>query len=238
MTIIRVENGKKVSIDHDTYGTEIRRGDKVLAWNVYGNPRVRWFRETECGKYVCARDAEGDGASFIRNWDYVRKVEENVINIRCKNCGRFIHLDDNSVINRCPDCESDKLEAMESDWNSDLSRVKVGDLIATTQEGWVKVRRIDESDYPIVAGTDSFTLDGKFVKSHISPSAFIVPPAYLLDIIGPKPEEIKCAICGKKLARSEDEIFNIDNLSLCDTCARTVKKYNEAKQASAKDPDC
>ena len=60
---------------------------------------------------------------------------------------------------------------------SDLSKVKVGDRIWTVQDGWVKVKSVNHSSYyPIFDGNSSFTLDGKFSRSHHHPSAFTFNP--------------------------------------------------------------
>jgi len=157
-------------------------------------------------------------------------------NLRCEKCGRFTHYYGGQAVIHCPKCNSCDLEELEGKWNSDLSMVRIGDLIATTREGWIKVWKISGSDYPISASHSTYTLDGRHRKEDVSPSAFIVPPAYLLDIIGPKPEEIECAICGKKLVYSEDEIFNIDDITMCASCSRTVKKYHEVKNCSQEKP--
>jgi hypothetical protein len=68
-----------------------------------------------------------------------------------------------------------------------LRGVKVGDWIATIQRGWVKVTKITDSSYPIMAGSISYTEDGLYSMNNKAPSAFINPPDWLRRYIGPKP---------------------------------------------------
>ena len=76
-------------------------------------------------------------------------------------------------------------------WSSDLSKVEVGDWIATIAWGWCRVKRISSfGSYPIqVNRHSSYTFDGKNAPRDKAPSAFIIPPQWLLEIIGPKPCE-------------------------------------------------
>jgi len=157
-------------------------------------------------------------------------------NLKCKDCGRIVHVYPGCGVASCPDCDSLSLRNLEGEWNSDLSRVKAGDLIASNRKGWIKVTKINDSRYPVATNIGYFTIDGRHMDNDISPSAFIVPPAYLLDIIGPKPEEAKCAVCGKELVRGENEIFDIDDITMCASCSRTVKKYHEVKNCSPEKP--
>jgi hypothetical protein len=78
------------------------------------------------------------------------------------------------------------------EWDSDLSKVKTDDYIATIQFGWVKVINIDKnSPYSIVTKYQAYIKDGKRQVGEIAPSAFIKPPKWLEEIIGTKPCEFK-----------------------------------------------
>ena len=80
-------------------------------------------------------------------------------------------------------------------WSSDLNDVKVGDWIATIAWGWVKVIHVFSNEpYPIHVECNSsyaYTFDGKDALRDKAPSAFTVPPKWLVEIIGLKPCEFK-----------------------------------------------
>lgn len=61
---------------------------------------------------------------------------------------------------------------------SDLSKVKVGDKIWTIQEGWIKVKQINQGyAFPIVSeGSYSYRQDGKRTDNDKYPSAFLECP--------------------------------------------------------------
>jgi hypothetical protein len=60
---------------------------------------------------------------------------------------------------------------------SDLSKVQVGDRIWTIQQGWVTVESVDYHEtYPISAGNQCHTIDGKHRTSDTFPSAFTFNP--------------------------------------------------------------
>ena len=82
----------------------------------------------------------------------------------------------------------------QQDWSSNLNKVKVGDWIATIQMGWGKVSSTNnDGNYPVDITTDgqctSYACNGFYQSYHKAPSAFAVPPTWLLEIIGPKPCE-------------------------------------------------
>jgi hypothetical protein len=64
-----------------------------------------------------------------------------------------------------------------------LSGVKYGDWIATIRDGWVQVT---SNQCPIEAGGEVYTITG-FCSADKAPSAFVDPPEWLLDYIGPRP---------------------------------------------------
>ena len=75
---------------------------------------------------------------------------------------------------------------------NDLSKCKIGDWIATT----VGSKQLNTSDYtdvtyPIAIGDKTYTSDGKYKVEDIVPSAFVNPPEWLLEYIGPKPCEFE-----------------------------------------------
>jgi len=74
--------------------------------------------------------------------------------------------------------------------DNDLSKCKVGDLIATVK-GWVKITSRAMDYYPIYVESKTYTLDGKREDDDKAPSAFVEPPEWLLEYIGPKPCEFK-----------------------------------------------
>jgi len=71
---------------------------------------------------------------------------------------------------------------------NDLSKCKVGDLIATAL-GWEKIAKITKIYHctHIHVASGVYTVDGKLDKSDKAPSAFIDPPDWLLEYIGPRP---------------------------------------------------
>jgi len=75
---------------------------------------------------------------------------------------------------------------------NDLSKCKIGDWIATTV-GWKQLNTSDYTDvtYPIAIGDKTYTSDGKYKVEDIVPSAFVNPPEWLLEYIGPKPCEFE-----------------------------------------------
>jgi len=76
--------------------------------------------------------------------------------------------------------------------DNDLSKCKVGDWV-TTLYGWGQVEEIVSlnDDYPIRINNRLYTREGFFYKVHKAPSAFVEPPEWLLEYIGPKPCEFK-----------------------------------------------
>ena len=72
---------------------------------------------------------------------------------------------------------------------NDLSKLKVGDWLATVPKGWIKIDDIDTGCTYCIC--DKYTIDGKYHKSDKYPTAFANPPQWLIDIIGPKPCEFK-----------------------------------------------
>jgi len=72
--------------------------------------------------------------------------------------------------------------------DNDLSKCKVGDWIATLF-GWEQIEDIDSIDdgYPIRINGRPYTREGFFYLVHKAPSAFVEPPEWLLEYIGPKP---------------------------------------------------
>jgi len=77
--------------------------------------------------------------------------------------------------------------------NNDLTKCKKGDWIATIQHGWQQIERINdiESPLPIITTYANYTLSGRYFPENVAPSAFVDPPDWLLDFIGPKPCEFK-----------------------------------------------
>jgi len=77
--------------------------------------------------------------------------------------------------------------------DNDLSKCKVGDWIATIQFGWIQIDMIGdmESRYPISTAETTYTSSGKHFIENKVPSAFVEPPEWLLEYIGPKPCEFK-----------------------------------------------
>jgi len=78
------------------------------------------------------------------------------------------------------------------EWDSDLSKCRVGDYVASARYGWVEIVTHDKSDtegYPIrIKERGSwFTYEGFLDKGDKAPSIFVTPPQWLLEIIGPKP---------------------------------------------------
>ena len=60
---------------------------------------------------------------------------------------------------------------------SDLSKVEVGDKIWTIQDGWIEVTSIERDvNYQILTHRNSYTIDGKILKHHKYPSAFLEYP--------------------------------------------------------------
>jgi hypothetical protein len=60
---------------------------------------------------------------------------------------------------------------------SDLSKVKVGDKIWTIQDGWIEVTSIERDvNYQILTHGNSYTIDGKILKHHKYPTAFLEYP--------------------------------------------------------------
>jgi hypothetical protein len=60
---------------------------------------------------------------------------------------------------------------------SDLSKVEVGDKIWTIQDGWIEVTSIERDvNYQILTHRNSYTIDGKILKHHKYPSAFLECP--------------------------------------------------------------
>ena len=60
---------------------------------------------------------------------------------------------------------------------SDLSKVEVGDKIWTIQDGWIEVTSIERDvNYQILTNKNSYTIDGKILKRHKYPSAFLEYP--------------------------------------------------------------
>jgi len=75
--------------------------------------------------------------------------------------------------------------------DNDLSKCKVGDKIATLL-GWKRITSIGfNSEYPIDIEGVLYTLNGHYLEDHKAPSAFVDPPEWLLEYIGPKPCEFK-----------------------------------------------
>jgi len=76
--------------------------------------------------------------------------------------------------------------------DNDLSKCKVGDWIATLY-GWKQVEEIGSLNdkYPILINNKLYTREGFFFIMHKAPSAFVEPPEWLLEYIGPKPCEFK-----------------------------------------------
>ena len=72
--------------------------------------------------------------------------------------------------------------------NNDLSKYEIGDWIATTA-GWKQLNEINHNftAYPISIGDKTYTPDGRYKVEDIVPSAFVEPPEWLLEYIGPKP---------------------------------------------------
>jgi hypothetical protein len=83
---------------------------------------------------------------------------------------------------------------LDEEWNSDLSDVGAGDWIATIKYGWIQVSEVyDDGVHPIVVKTKTkiYTDDGKEDPEDCAPSAFIMPPEWLLNLIGPHPYEFE-----------------------------------------------
>jgi hypothetical protein len=81
---------------------------------------------------------------------------------------------------------------MNCDWDNDLSKVEVGDYIATIRFGWVKVFSISVNDeHPVETTCESFLFNGRYTEYDIAPSAFTRPPEWLLILIGPKPHTFR-----------------------------------------------
>ena len=80
----------------------------------------------------------------------------------------------------------------EREMENNLGRCKKGEWIATTV-GWKQVKRIHNyaHTYPINIDDRLYTLDGKLHACDIVPSAFVDPPDWLLEYIGPKPCEFR-----------------------------------------------
>jgi len=75
-------------------------------------------------------------------------------------------------------------------WSSNLSEVEAGDTIATIQNGWEKVKSVNELDTcPISTSEHSYMKNGYLSFHDNVPSAFTVPPSWLISIIGQKPCE-------------------------------------------------
>ncbi len=75
--------------------------------------------------------------------------------------------------------------------NHDLSDIKVGDFIATVTNGWTKVINVREISGLTTIETRHgvFKVDGRAKKHDTYPIAYKVPPAWLLEKIGPKPNK-------------------------------------------------
>jgi hypothetical protein len=60
---------------------------------------------------------------------------------------------------------------------SDLREVEVGDKIWTIQDGWIEVTSIERDvNYQILTHRNSYTIDGKILKHHKYPTAFLEYP--------------------------------------------------------------
>jgi len=98
--------------------------------------------------------------------------------------------------------------------NNNLSKCKPGDWIATIQHGWLQIKRVEvEVLYSIITDRDSYTLSGRDYSEDKAPSAFVDPPEWLLEYIGPKPCEFK-----------KDDLVIVDN-----TCLRYFSHYEDGK---------
>jgi hypothetical protein len=64
--------------------------------------------------------------------------------------------------------------------NIGLSNVKSGDWIYTIKAGWEYVKGIEPGlSYPVHLQSGGYAFDGKFFDTHLHPSAWVDPPAYL-----------------------------------------------------------
>jgi len=116
------------------------------------------------------------------------------------------------------------------DWDADLRDIKVGDIIATIHDGWIKVTKIDDkADFSVCTSERTYTLDGFWAETDKAPSAFEVPPAWLLEIIGPKPD--MCPLCRKCMP----PVHVIDDVAMCGECSEMVLKFKAAKEDNKAD---
>ena len=108
------------------------------------------------------------------------------------------------------------------DWDADLSEVEVGDWIATVRDGWARVGEVQdlsEHIHPIFAGEWAYTINGKLFDKDVAPSAFVKPPQWLLDVIGPKPD--LCPLCESRMS----SIRIVSDIVMCDSCAEKAEKF-------------
>jgi len=95
------------------------------------------------------------------------------------------------------------------EYNSDLSKCEVGDMVASIKHGWLKVLGSFGFVVSLECKDDDDTLvvqkSGKFHKDDKAPSYFSIPPQWLFDIIGPKPKPEKIFTEGQRVLVWEEE---------------------------------
>jgi len=167
-----------------------------------------------------------------------------VHNLKCQNCGHFVHLYQNKLASECPKCGGGNFGQLYEEWNSDLSEVKVGDWIATNECGWVRVKYIKTNAFlefahlfPIETEFASYSLDGRLSESSAMPAAYLVPPPQLLELIGPKPEFAECTTCHRPLTEGKTVTHYIDKLPVCGRCFDIIREYKTSKCASEEQED-
>jgi len=113
-------------------------------------------------------------------------------------------------------------------WDADLRDVKIGDYVASSA-GWSRVVDVNDSRifYDIDNEPYNAFLNGRIRKQDKAPFVFKTPPAWLADIIGPKPH--MCELCGS----ASKNITDIEGIRACESCAEFAKKVLSMRKSDS-----